>query len=84
MTHMQGDQHWVVSCIGVGQQEQKADGAPHAEHDEDHGDEGELPVCHGRQRVRGRTAGQDGTVLGQGHMLKYITAKKGIKGISIL
>lgn len=49
VTHMQGHQYWVVPCRGVSQQEQEADGAPHAEYDEDDGDEGELPVCHGRQ-----------------------------------
>lgn len=66
---MQGHQHWVMSGGRAGQQEQEADGAPHAEHDEDDRDDGELSVRHGRQRVRYRVAGQDGTVLRQGCML---------------
>lgn len=75
MTHVQGHQNWVVPCRGASQQEQEADGAPYAEHDEDDGDEGELPVCHGRQRVRDGAAGQDGTVLRKGCMLKNITER---------
>lgn len=66
---MQSDQHRVLPGRGAHEQQDEAHRAPNAEEDEDDGNEGQLHVSHRSEGVRLRSAGQDGTVLGQSRML---------------